>query len=126
MSFNKITLYGRIAQEPELRYLPNGNAVLTFSIPDNQKRKDEELTTWFRISMFGKRAETLSQFLQKGSECFVLGKLSINEWVDREGKTRSSAEIFATDIEFVGKRPETQTTAPQSAGSNSVPDDFPF
>jgi single-strand DNA-binding protein len=67
-SYNKITIIGYVARDPEMRYMPSGDAVTDFSIPVSERRRDgQEITTWFRINAFGKLAETCSQYLHKGS-----------------------------------------------------------
>lgn len=92
MSFNKITVVGNLGKDPELRYTPQGNAVCNFSVATNEKRRDkggdfQDVTTWFRITLWGKQAENASKYLTKGSPIYVEGRLRVEEWSDKDGKT---------------------------------------
>lgn len=109
MSFNKIILIGNLGRDPELRYTPQGTPVCSFTMATNEKRKDrsgenQDVTTWFRVTFWGRQAETASQFLTKGKPIYVEGRLRIEEWNDREGKPRYTLEVHATDMQFIGQR----------------------
>lgn len=106
MSFNKITIVGNLGRDPELRYTPQGNAVCNFSVATNEKKKDktgdmQDVTTWFRITLWGKQAETASKYLTKGSPIYVEGRLRVEEWTDRDGGQRYTLEVHATDMQFI-------------------------
>ncbi|HEX8737285.1 MAG TPA: single-stranded DNA-binding protein [Pyrinomonadaceae bacterium] len=106
MSFNKITIVGNLGRDPELRYTPQGNAVCNFSVATNEKRRDkngemQDITTWFRITLWGKQAENASKYLTKGSPVYVEGRLKVEEWTDRDGKGRYTLEVNATDMQFI-------------------------
>jgi single-strand DNA-binding protein len=106
MSFNKITIVGNLGRDPELRYTPQGNAVCNFSVATNEKRRDkngemQDITTWFRITLWGKQAENASKYLTKGSPIYVEGRLKVEEWTDRDGKGRYTLEVSATDMQFI-------------------------
>lgn len=106
MSFNKITIIGNLGRDPELRYTPQGNAVCNFSVATNEKKKDkagdmQDVTTWFRITLWGKQAETASKYLTKGSPIYVEGRLRVEEWTDRDGGQRYTLEVHATDMQFI-------------------------
>jgi single-strand DNA-binding protein len=106
MSFNKITIVGNLGKDPELRYTPQGTAVCSFTMATNEKRKDkngmqQDFTTWFRITVWGKQAETVSKYLSKGRSVYVEGRLHIEEWQDRDGKQRYTLEVNATDVHFI-------------------------
>ena len=106
MSFNKITIVGNLGRDPELRYTPQGNAVCNFSVATNEKRRDrngemQDITTWFRITLWGKQAENASKYLTKGSPVYVEGRLKVEEWTDRDGKGRYTLEVNATDMQFL-------------------------
>lgn len=109
-SFNSITLVGNLGRDPELRYTPNGTPVAQFSLATNEKFKKQgeevQVTTWFRVTVFGRQAETVSQYLTKGRQCFVLGRLRLEEWTDRDGKTRTTAEVTADQVKFLGGNPQ--------------------
>src|SRR5437868_1829823 len=98
MSFNKIIIVGYLGRDPELRYTPQGTAVCKFSVATTEKRKNannetaEETTTWFRVTTWGRQAELASEYLSKGRQVYIEGRLRLDEYVDREGQTRTSLE----------------------------------
>ena len=107
MSFNKITIVGNLGRDPELRYTPQGTPVCSFTIATNERRKDktgeqQDITTWFRVTLWGRQAETASQYLTKGRPVYVEGRLRVEEWTDRDGKQRHTLEVHATDMQFIG------------------------
>jgi single-strand DNA-binding protein len=109
MSFNKITLVGNLGRDPELRYTPQGTPVCNISIATNERRKDktgemQDITTWFRVTLWGRLAETASQYLTKGRMVYIEGRLHVEEWTDRDGKPRYTLEVNATDMQFLGGR----------------------
>ena len=111
MSFNKITIVGYLGRDPELRYTPQGTALCKMSIATTEKRKNvagemEEHTTWFRVTAWGRQAELANEYLAKGRQLYVEGRLRLEEYIDREGQKRISAEVSATDIQFLGHRVE--------------------
>lgn len=106
MSFNKITIVGNLGRDPELRYTPQGTAVCSFTMASNERRKDkngmqQDFTTWFRVTVWGKQAETVSKYLSKGRSVYVEGRLHVEEWQDRDGKQRYTLEVNATDVHFI-------------------------
>ena len=106
MSFNKIIVVGNLGRDPEMRYTPQGTPVCTFSIASNERRKSsageqQDITTWFRVTVWGKQAETVSKYLSKGRSVYVEGRLHVEEWTDKEGKPRHTLEINASDIQFI-------------------------
>lgn len=103
MSFNKIILVGHLGKEPELKYTTQGTAVCSFSLATNEKRKDQDVTTWFKVTLWGKQAETASQYLTKGKPVYIEGRLRVEEYTDKEGKNRYSLEVNATDMQFIGQ-----------------------
>ncbi len=107
MSFNKITIVGNLGKDPELRYTPQGNAVCSFSMASNEKRRDksgeyQNVTTWFRVTLWGHQAENASKYLAKGRQVYIEGRLRIEEWTDRDGNVRQSLEVNGTDMQFLG------------------------
>ena len=107
MSFNKITVVGNLGRDPELRYTPQGNAVCNFSIATNEKKRDksgemQDVTTWFRVTLWGKQAENASKYLTKGSPIYIEGRLRVEEWTDRDGNNRYTLEVQGTDMQFLG------------------------
>jgi len=107
MSFNKVILVGNLGRDPELRYTPQGTPVCSFSMATNERRKDkagemQDQTTWFRVTLWGRQAETASQYLTKGKPVYIEGRLRVEEWTDRDGKPRHTLEVNATDMQFIG------------------------
>jgi single-strand DNA-binding protein len=107
MSFNKIIAIGNLGRDPELRYTPQGDAVCDFSIAVNDRRRDksgefQDVTTWFKVTLWRKLAENASKYLTKGRSVYVEGKLQVEEWTDRDGKNRQTLVIQGSDIHFIG------------------------
>lgn len=130
MSFNKIIIVGNLGRDPELRYTPQGNAVCSFSVATNEKRKDkngdlQDVTTWFRITLWGKQAEAASKYLTKGRPVYIEGRLRIEEYTDRDGNQRQSLEVTATDMQFIGTRGDDTMSATAGSSSNDFADDLP-
>ena len=144
MSFNKIILVGNLGRDPELRYTPQGTPVCSFSLATNERRKDRntgennDITTWFRVTLWGRQAETASQYLTRGRPVYIEGRLRVEEWTDRDGKPRHTLEVHATDMQFIGgggKGDEASSPPAKAAaaGSDAMPpapdlsdDDVPF
>ena len=106
MSFNKVIVVGNLGRDPEMRYTPQGTPVCTFSIASNERRKDktgeqQDVTTWFRVTVWGKQAEVVSKYLTKGRSVYVEGRLHVEEWTDKEGKSRYTLELNASDVHFI-------------------------
>ena len=106
MSYNKIILIGNLGRDPELSYTPQGTAVCKFSVATNERRRDksgeqQDITTWFRVSAWGKQAENISRYLTKGRKVYIEGRLHVEEWTDREGKPRQSLEVNASEVQFI-------------------------
>jgi single-strand DNA-binding protein len=121
MSFNKIILVGNLGRDPELRYTPQGTPVCSFTVATNEKRKDkagemQDFTTWFRVTLWGRQAETASQYLTKGRPIYVEGRIRLEEWTDRDGKQRYTLEVHATDMQFIGGN---RGDEPSGAGAGS-------
>ena len=108
MSFNKIIIVGNLGRDPELRYTPQGTPVCTFSVATSERRKSregdqEEITTWFRVQVWGRQADSAAQYLMKGRQVYVEGRLRLEEWQDREGKQRYTLNVNATDVKFIDR-----------------------
>lgn len=142
-SVNKVILVGRCAQDPEVRYLPSGGAVANITVATSESRKDKqtgekkELTEWSRVSFFGKLAEIAGQYLKKGSQVYIEGRLRTRKYTDKEGIERYATEIIADTMQMLGSRQDEQQTSrpeqntqrqqPQrSAGLSDMDDDIPF
>lgn len=127
-SFNKIIVVGHLGRDPVLRYTPQGNAVCDFSLATSERRGGsgdaQEITTWFKITLWGKQAEVANQYLSKGKQVYIEGRLRQTEYTDREGMKRTSLEVNATDIQFLGSRGEegaAPTARPAAAHSSPAP-----
>jgi single-strand DNA-binding protein len=131
MSFNKIILVGNLGRDPELRYTPQGVAVCDFSMATNERKKDksgeyQDVPTWFRITLWRNQAENAAKYLKKGNPVYIEGRLSLEEWTDRDGNTRQTLTVQATDMHFIsGGRNDDyaneQSETPQFAGPSSAP-----
>ena len=140
MSFNKIIIIGNLGRDPELRYTPQGTPVCSFTVATNERRKDragemQDSTTWFRVTLWGRQAETASQYLTKGRPIYVEGRLRVEEWTDRDGRQRYTLEVHATDMQFIGggRGDEAAAGGAPSKGAATEPgepelsdDDIPF
>jgi single-strand DNA-binding protein len=138
MSFNRIILVGNLGRDPELRYTPQGTPVCSFTMATNERRKDkagewQEQVTWFKVTLWGRQAETASQYLTKGRPVYIEGRLRVEEWTDRDGKPRHTLEVHATDMQFIGSQRSGEAPvekapsgepAPEQAGLSD--DDVPF
>ncbi len=138
-SINKVLLLGNLGRDPELRSTPKGNSVLNFPMATSRRWKDRETeevhdeTDWHRIVVWGRQAEVLSEYLKKGSQVHVEGRIQTRSWSDSEGAKRYTTEIVASRIQMLG-RPEDRRT-PEPVDEPEVPaepgephgnDDIPF
>jgi single-strand DNA-binding protein len=144
---NKVQLIGRVGKDPEVRYLPSGEAVVNFSIATTEKWKDKntgeprEETEWHRITAFGKLAEICGEWVTKGMLVYVAGKIRSSKYTDRtSGQERINIDIRIDDMKLLGSRqdakPQPRVTPPQTAPSrhpapakssfDEMDDDIPF
>ncbi|MGI8495065.1 MAG: single-stranded DNA-binding protein [Pyrinomonadaceae bacterium] len=129
MSFNKIIIVGNLGRDPELRYTPQGSAVCNISVATSEKRRDkagdfQDVTTWFRVTLWEKKAETAAKYLTKGTAVYIEGRLRIEEWTDRDGKNRSTLEVHGTDMQFIGSRSDEMSGGGSGGESNIQDNDF--
>lgn len=113
MSFNKIIIVGNLGRDPELRYTPQGIAVCNFSLATNEKKKDnsgeyQDVTTWFKVTLWRQQAENAAKYLTKGSPVYIMGRLGVEEWQDRDGNNRYTLVVQATDMNFIGSGGQRQ------------------
>ena len=118
MSVNKVILVGRLGQDPDVRYMPNETAVCNFSLATSSSYKDKtgervDQTEWHRIVMFGKVAEIAKEYLKKGSQIFIEGRLQTRKWQTKEGQDRYTTEVVAATMQMLGSKDST------SGGSES-------
>ena len=138
---NKAILIGRLGSDPEVRYTPSGVAVANFSIATSEEWKDrdtgekKERTEWHRIVAWRRLGEICGEYLSKGKQVYVEGRIQTRSWDDRDGNKRYTTEIVATDVQFLGARDAADTARPQSSagggfqgppGPGFEDDDIPF
>lgn len=124
---NIITIAGRIGREPELRHTQSGDAVLGFSIADNPGRN--RTMTWWRASLFGKRAEALQPYLRKGDHVTIAGTVTPREYTDRGGQRQMSLDVRVQEIALQGGKPTGTGSDPapyQAKPKPAAPADDPF
>lgn len=107
MSVNRVTLIGRLGNNPEMRYTGGGMAVANFNVATSENWNDksgqkQERTEWHRIVVWGKLAELCGQYLTKGRQCYIEGRLQTREWEDKTGAKRYTTEIVANQVQFLG------------------------
>jgi single-strand DNA-binding protein len=104
---NKVIIVGNLGNDPELRYMPNGNAVANLSIATSESWKDQqgqqqERTEWHKVTMYRRLAEVAGEYLKKGSQIFIEGKLQTRKWQDQSGNDRYTTEIIADNMQMMG------------------------
>lgn len=150
-SVNKVIIVGNMGRDPEVKYLPSGDAVANIAVATSYKKKDKntgeqtEITEWHRISFFGKLAEIVGQYLKKGSSVYVEGRLQTRKYTDKDGVEKYATEIVAESMQMLGGKQDgggqaapAQRQAPQQQGGAARPaqkpapnfsdmdDDIPF
>jgi single-strand DNA-binding protein len=140
---NKVILVGNLGKDPEVRYMPNGNAVANITLATSESWKDkqtgeqQEKTEWHRIVMFRRLGEIAGEYLKKGSQVYIEGKLQTRKWQDNSGNDRYTTEIVANEMQMLGSRgggggfqgesaPVTSEPAPVTAAAGDFDDDIPF
>ncbi|MDP3036199.1 MAG: single-stranded DNA-binding protein [Rhodocyclaceae bacterium] len=154
-SVNKVILVGNLGKDPEMRYMPNGDAVCNITVAttetwtDKASGEKKEATEWHRVAFFRRLAEISGQYLKKGSQVYIEGALKTRKWQDKDGTDRYTTEIIADEMKMLGKRegmgqanempsrensggrpaarPAAQNApAPGGGGFGDVEDDIPF
>ncbi len=137
-SVNKVTLIGNLGRDPELRYMPDGKPTVTINLATTHAWKDkgtgerQEHTEWHRVVFYGRLAEVVGEYLAKGSQAYVEGRLRTDKWTDKDGVERYSTVIVATELQMLGgKRKEGTQHGQMPAGGGSddgpyIDDDAPF
>jgi single-strand DNA-binding protein len=122
-SVNKVIIVGNLGRDPETRYMPNGEAVTNITVATTESWKDKgsgekkEITEWHRITFYRKLAEIAGQYLKKGSQVYVEGRLQTRKWTDKEGVEKYTTEIIADTMQMLGSRQG------MGGGSNASMDD---
>lgn len=143
-SVNKVILLGNCGRDPEVRYLPSGMAIANISIATSSKRKDKntgetiEETQWHRVQFFDKLAGIVGEYVRKGSQIYVEGRLKYGKYTDKDGTEKHTCDIVADSMQLLGGRAESQTQAappprqaapkqaPQGSGFDDMDSDIPF
>ena len=130
---NKAIIIGNLGADPELRYTTGGQAVADLRIATSRRWKDrngeaQEETQWHRVVVWGKQAEQCKEYLAKGRQAYVEGRLQTRQWEDRDGNKRYTTEIVAQQVQFLSGRSGSEQEPPQrSAPVDDIPeDDIPF
>jgi single-strand DNA-binding protein len=142
---NKVILVGNLGKDPEVRYMPNGNAVANITLATSESWKDkqtgepQEKTEWHRVVLFRRLGEIAGEYLKKGSQVYIEGKLQTRKWQDNSGNDRYTTEIIADNMQMLGARgggsagfqgdaaPKSKAApAAATAGADDFDDDIPF
>jgi single-strand DNA-binding protein len=147
---NKVIIVGNVGGDPETRYMPSGSAVTNLTVATNESWKDKqtgekkERTEWHRVAMFNRLAEIAAEYLRKGSQVYIEGKLRTRKWQDKDGQDRYTTEIVADEMQMLGGRggdfgggsgssPRASSSggqdsggAPPHPGPDDFDDDIPF
>lgn len=119
-SLNKVQIIGNLGRDPEVRYTPSGTAVANVSIASVRKWKDkdkqpQEETEWHRVVFYDRLAEIVGEYLKKGAQCYVEGRLKTRKWQDKEGKDQYTTEIVAEQMQMLGSREQASEPAAKPA-----------
>lgn len=139
---NKVILVGNLGKDPEIRYMPNGEAVANFSVATSESWKDKqsgeqkEQTEWHRVVAFKKLAEIIGEYVKKGSKIYIEGKLRTRKWQDKDGQDKYMTEIIADEMQMLDGKSVVAENAPNESNaggklhqppiSESFNDDIPF
>jgi len=132
---NKVMIIGHLGRDPEMRYTPSGKPVTTFTVAvsrswNTANRERQSETEWFNVVAWGNLAEICKQYLSKGQQVYVEGRLKTRRWDDKEGQKHLSIEIIASEMMMLGERREASQTAEEPSTAEDEPsvneDEFPF
>ena len=138
---NKVIIVGNLGADPDTKSMPSGNMVANFSVATSESWNDrdtgerQEKTEWHRVVFFGRLAEIADQYLRKGSQVYVEGKLQTRKWEDRDGNERWTTEIVGNQLEMLGERMSAgssqsnnmdQSTSKSNFNDDEFDDDIPF
>ena len=147
MTVNKVTLIGRLGRDPETRHMPDGEAVCNFSIAtsetwnDRQSGQRQERTEWHNITMYRRIAEIAGQYLKKGSQVYLEGKIQSRKYTGKDGIERTAFEIIASEMKMLDSKssggaeqhtpaptpqPAQRQAPPQAVPQDDIDDDVPF
>jgi len=125
MSINKVILIGNLGQNPEVKHSASGQAICNLSIATNESWTDkngrkQEKTEWHRVVVFGKLAELCGQYLQKGRQAYIEGKLQTRSWQDKDNQTRYTTEVVAQSVQFLGGNAGAGRSSNQEYGNSNA------
>ena len=125
-SLNQVQLIGHLGRDPEVRYTADGNAVANLQVATTRVWKDkngerQEDTEWTRVVLYDRRAEIASDFLKKGSQCYVEGYLRTRKWTDKDGVDRYTTEVVGTDLILLGSKPGSEKQGQASVDQIDAP-----
>lgn len=133
---NKAMIIGNVGQDPEMRYMPNENAVVTLSVATSESWKDKQTgqmqdrVEWHRVVMFGKLAEIAGKYVKKGSKLYLEGSIRTRKWTDNQGQDRYTTEVVANEMQMLDNKGEVGSApampAEPVAATESAEDDIPF
>ena len=146
---NKVILVGNLGADPDTRYMPNGGAVTNLSLATSESWKDKQTgepkdrTEWHKVAMFGRLAEISAEYLRKGSQVYIEGKLRTRKWQDKDGNDRWTTEVIADEMQMLGGRggggggapmggnegysqPSQPAQPSRGGGGDDFDDDIPF
>ena len=125
---NRCEFIGRLGKDPEVRYAPSGDAICNFSIAVGWKSKEKEGAEWVRCTAFGKLAEVCGQYLKKGSQIYIAGRMTTRKWKNKEGVDQYSTEINVDQMQMLGGKSESDAppVVKQSAEIDDIDSDLPF
>ena len=124
---NKVIIVGNLGGDPETRYMPSGSAVTNLTVATNESWKDKQTgeqkdrTEWHKVAMFNRLAEVAAEYLRKGSQVYIEGKLRTRKWQDKNGQDRWTTEIIADEMQMLGGRGGGGGSAPMNSSSDSAP-----
>jgi single-strand DNA-binding protein len=128
---NKVIIVGNLGGDPETRYMPSGSAVTNLTVATNESWKDKQTgeqkdrTEWHKVAMFNRLAEIAAEYLRKGSQVYIEGKLRTRKWQDKSGQDRWTTEIIADEMQMLGGRGGGGGSAPMSSSQDSGPPSTP-
>lgn len=147
-SVNKVILIGNLGKDPDIRYMPNGEAVANITLATSETWKDkagakQEKTEWHRVTFYRKLAEIVGEYLKKGSSVYVEGRLETRKWTDKSGTDRYTTEVIANEMRMLGSKsggssfegesknikaspPKDSTASTPNSGFGDMDDDIPF
>lgn len=126
-SVNKVILVGNLGADPEMRYMPSGDPIANLRLATTDSYKDKtsgerkETTEWHRVVMFNRLAEIAGQYLKKGSQVYLEGRIQTRKWTDKEGQERYSTEIVANEMKMLGKREGMGAPTGDTGGDDFAP-----